>query len=179
MTTRLTVPPAVEPITLAALKLRCRVDHDADDSILTGHIVTAREECEKLTQRALITQTHVQTLDRFSDAFRIDWPRLQSVTSIKYDDVDGAEQTLDPASYIVDTASEPGYVVPAVLTEWPNVIDRINAIRVTYICGYGDAAADVPQSLRDWILCYAEQLYMRCIDFSKLPRVDRYVVLSY
>ena len=179
MTTRLITPPAVEPVTLAALKLRCRVDHDEDDSILTGHIVTARQECEQRTQRALVTQTHRQTVDRFSDAFKLDWPPLQSVTSIKYDDTDGNEQTLDSASYIVDTASEPGYVVPAVLTEWPDIIDRINAIRVTYVAGYGDAAADVPQALRDWILCYAEQLYTRCIDFAKLPRIDRYVVVNY
>src|SRR6185295_4859943 len=52
-----------------------------------------------------------------SGAIEIPWPPLQSVTSIKYLDANGQEQTLPPADYTVDTISEPGLVIPA--TAWP------------------------------------------------------------
>lgn len=49
--------PAVEPITLTEAKLHCKVDLTTDDDLITPLIVAAREEIERRTWRALITQT--------------------------------------------------------------------------------------------------------------------------
>ena len=63
-------PPATEPITLTEAKAQCRVDGTAEDALLTIYIQAAREQCERLIGRKLITQTVEQRLDAFPDAAR-------------------------------------------------------------------------------------------------------------
>lgn len=79
-------------------------------------------------------------------------PPLQAVLSITYYDDAGAQQTLDPSQYVVDTYSKPARVVPAPNVTWPATQTRLNAVEVTFRCGYGDAAANVPEGIRNWML---------------------------
>lgn len=80
------------------------------------------------------------------------FPPLQTVDSIKYyDSVTQALTTLDPSQYIVDNVSEPARITPAYGVTWPSTLNRINAVQVTFTCGYG-AASDVPQGIKNWML---------------------------
>lgn len=151
--------PASEPLTLAEAKLHCRVDGTDEDALITALIIAAREQAEHETGRALVTQTWELVLDAFPEAFVLRKSPVQSVTSLKYlDSATGAEQTLDPADYLLDKDSEPSYVVPAYGKAWPYSREVPNAVRVRYICGYGLAVA-VPQAIKQWMLLAIGTMY--------------------
>ena len=154
-------PPTSEPVTPAEAKASpsFRVVGSTDDADITVLVKAAREMAEAITRRALITQTLELVLDGFpTGGIELYCPPIQSVTSIKYIDTDGAEQTLDPLLYSVDDDSEPGLIVPTYGETWPATRDEVNAVRVRYVAGYG-AAADVPAAIKTWIKMRAGTLY--------------------
>ena len=193
----LTVPPAVEPVSLAMAKSHLRVDYDDDDLLITGLITAAREQVEQKMQQAIYTQTYVLSLDQFnygdwrstipverrnplkfsalweSQALRLPMPRLIEVLSITYLDVSGATQTLDPSQYVVDASSCPARIVPAASLTWPTTDYYIpGSVRVTYTAGcYGDGvtADTCPQSIRFAILMLVAHLYKQRAATSDKP----------
>jgi uncharacterized phiE125 gp8 family phage protein len=130
------------------------VDTTADNALITALIVAAREEVERRTWRALMTQTLELVIDEWPSGGVIELPRppLQSVSSITYRTSDGETLTLAATDYVVAADGTPGRVVLADGVGWPN--DELwpaEAIRVRYVAGHG-AAASVPQSLRQAML---------------------------
>lgn len=86
-------------------------------------------------------------------------PPLQSVDSISYyDQATGVLTLLDPSQYIVDDVSEPARITPAYGTSWPATQNRINAVEVTFTCGFG-APSDVPEGIQNWVLIRVGTLY--------------------
>lgn len=153
MTLKLISGPATEPVTLAEAKVQCRVDSDitTEDALISALITAAVQQCEHELGRALITQTWEQVLDEFPAAeLPLDKPDAKSVVSVKYLDTTGVEQTLAPSAYYVDLDTMPGWVLPAVDTDWPDTYDSANAVRVRFTTGYGDASA-VPAGIKAWI----------------------------
>lgn len=158
-----TTPPAAEPLTLAEAKAHLRVDDDVneDDAMIASLIVAAREYAEVYTGRALITQEWQYVMDEFPrrhlygeripHEFRLPKPKLQSVQSITYTANDGTPTTLDPAMYVVDTASIVGRIALAHGQWWPDALRQANAVTVAFTCGYGDAAA-VPAGIKQAML---------------------------
>ena len=146
--------PTETPIDLATAKAHTRVIGTAQDTLITLYIEAAPANLDGkdgLLGRALVTQTWEYSLDSFeSQAIEIPLPPLQSVTSIKYLDTSGIEQTLSSARYTVDTASEPARVVVDA-DGWPDTYDSANAVTIRFVCGYGAATA-VPSSLKAAIL---------------------------
>jgi uncharacterized phiE125 gp8 family phage protein len=150
----LVAPPAAEPVTLAEAKKHCRIDTDADDELVTRLIVEAREWAEAYTARAFVKQDRAMIRQHApAGAFYVARPPLIAVTSIKYLDAAGALQTLDPAGYVASTslAAAP-MVAPAHGAAWPAVRAGVGAFQVYYQAGYGPAAADVPEGIRQGIL---------------------------
>lgn len=147
-----TVAPAAEPITLAEAKAHLRVDASTEDTLITLLIGQAREEAESLTGRALVTQTWKLTLTAFpDDSLQLKPSPLASVSEISYLDGDGVRQILANTEYQVITDELIGRVVPAYGKTWPacRVVD--DSVRVSFVAGYGAAAA-VPQSVKIWML---------------------------
>lgn len=158
--------PVVEPLTLAEAKLFLRVDGTADNALITGMIVAARQFVETYTRRALVTQTWDCQYQGFMDTQRpLYVPRapLQSVTSITYLDEDGDVQTLDSSYYSVWTFSGPtagrGYIelndditLPSLYT------DALYPVTVRAVCGYG-AASTVPDGLKAAMYLMLGDLY--------------------
>lgn len=155
----LTSAPAAEPVSLAEAKLHCKVDGSDDDTLLTALIVAARRLAEQQTGRALVTQTWKQTFDAFPlAALALERPPLQSVTSVKYYDPAGVQQTLDAGAYTVHTSSQLGLVAPAAGTCWPSTQVRLEAVEIVFVAGYGAAAA-VPQEVKQWMLLHVGTWY--------------------
>jgi len=151
--------PAQEPVTLAEALEHLREDAGVADAYVTSLITAARTACEERIERTLISTEWKLTLDSFPDAIVLHRPPVISVASVKYLDAEGVEQTLDPADYLLDSVSEPGYLVPAPGKAWPDTQDRINAVTVTYTAGYGVTAASVPKPLTQWILLAIGEMY--------------------
>ena len=158
--------PAIEPLTLQEAKSHLRVTASDDDSLILALITAVRQSLEGRfgeLQRALITQTWDWYYDVDSPippaALIIPLPPLQSVTSIKYIDVDGVLQTWDAAKYTVDATSLRGRVTPAWGESWPEARCTINAIIVRFVAGFGATAADVPAPIRHAMLLQIAHLY--------------------
>lgn len=96
---------------------------------------------------------------RSLDEIYLPLPPLVSVDSVTYFDETGASQTLDPSTYVVDPVSEPARLVPVPGTSWPATQRRVNAVSVTFTCGYGAAGTAVPAGIRIWMLMMAGTLY--------------------
>lgn len=156
----LVTPPAAEPVSLSEAKAHLRVTDTGEDSLITSFIAAARGWVEDFTQRALITQTWDYKLDAFVGTMEIPLPPLQSVTSIKYFDTAGVEQTLASTEYTVDTAAERGLVRLAYGKSWPATHVQANAVTIRFIAGYGAAAA-VPGTIKAACLLLLGELYAR------------------
>lgn len=166
---QITTEPTVEPVTLAEAKLHLRgVDHSDEDNLITSLIKAARQWCEEYQNRAYITQTITWKLDRFPREFIVPRPKLQSVTSIKYIDADGSEQTLDSSYYNVDIYSEPARIALAYGQSWPLLRGDINSVEVIFVAGYGDAANDVPDKTKAAMKLLIAHLYEHREDVSTL-----------
>ncbi|MBB5066148.1 head-tail connector protein [Granulicella mallensis] len=184
---QLVTPPAIEPVTLIQAKAQLRVVFSNDDDLISASITAAREMCEQLLNRAIYNQTYVLSLDQFnygdwrstvpmdrrnplrfsslwdSMALRLPMPRLVSVTSITYLDVNGTQQTLDPSTYNVDNTSEPARIVPSINLTWPTTDYYIpGSVRVTFVAGsYGDGVTvdTCPQLIKQAILLLVSHFY--------------------
>jgi uncharacterized phiE125 gp8 family phage protein len=154
MTTKSTTPPAALAVSLAAAKESLRIDagDTALDASITLWIKGITLEAEHQLGRSLINQGWRLSLDAFPDALRLDHPPTVSVESVKYFDTNNVQQTLDPADYMVDKITEPGYIVPAAGKAWPDTFDRIHAVEVNYTAGYGSTEADVPVNVQLYVL---------------------------
>lgn len=160
---RLKTAAANEPVSLAEAKLHCRVDHDDEDLYLQDLITAAREHVEQVVlNRALLTQTWELFLDRFpgEGEIRLPLPPLQSVTGIYYTPDGDVEQMFAAANYAVDTVSEPGRIVLQRDASWPgDTLSVVNGVRIEFVAGYGDAAADAPGPVRRALLLLIGDLY--------------------
>lgn len=157
MSTRLIVPPAGLAVSMAAAQLAARVDVDEKgksplDAEIEQAIRTYTAEAETITKRAVIQQTWRTTLDRFGASIMLSKSRVLKVDHVKFYDAAGVQRTLDPEDYEVDAESEPGYVVPAPTKAWPVTANRINAVEVQYMAGYGPDETAVPDGIKGFIL---------------------------
>jgi uncharacterized phiE125 gp8 family phage protein len=158
MAIRLIAGPGEEPITLDEAKLHLRVDVTAEDTLINGLIIAARQAAEQATGRALMQQTWELALDCFPDEIRLQMPPLQSVSSVKYLDQDGVLQTLATSEYLVNDYKEPARIVLAYGKSWPSTRDQENAVLVRFVAGYADADA-VPQEIKQWMLMLIGSMY--------------------
>lgn len=151
MPEKLITAPVSEPITLAQAKAHLRVTGNAEDELISSLIVAARDLCESETGRALMSQTWELSQDNFCNEMKLGRAPVSSVTSIKYSDANGAEQTLASTEYVLDNASNSmSRVVIAPNKSWPQVYNGINNVRVRYVAGYANADA-VPEALKQWM----------------------------
>lgn len=136
--------PAMEPVSLAEIKAHLRVIGTDEDGTISAYLQTAHEMCELESRRAFITQTLTLSLEMWPIYDRILLPRppLQSITSVTYVDYANVTHTMPASDYLADTSSEPGRLILAYDKSWPTATLRPGpAITITFVAGYGNAAA--------------------------------------
>lgn len=159
MALRRTVDAATEPVSTAEAKAHMHVTSSAEDTVINAMIKAARMQCENELGRSLITQTWQKTIDRFPDAIELPYPPIIAVSEVTYvDPTTELATVLTVSSYTADTASEPGWLVPAYGYDWPETLEVINAVTVTYTAGFG-GANDVPQAIKQWILMQVAAMF--------------------
>ena len=163
---RISVEPATEPVTATEAKTRLDIGSTAHDDEITAKIIAARQQLEACCNIALITQTRVMKFDCFPAIIRPDRPPLIAVTSLAYTDTSGDSQTLDVSKYSTDNHMRPGRIVPSYGNTWPSTYSDLNAVTLTYTCGFGENASDVPATLREAILFMVGAMFEGC-DESK------------
>lgn len=176
-----TVAPAVAPLTLAELKSQCRVDHVDDDNDLQAFLDAAIDTLDGysgILGRALVNQTWRKDFPCFFDGMRIPLEPYVSCV-ITYYDVDNASQTLSTDVYAVATDARGPFVSLKVGQSWPTTYDRIDAVSITFVAGYGAAASGVPARIRNAIRLHGAHLYKyREMDApSDYTKTDTYTAL--
>jgi hypothetical protein len=163
--------PMLEPVTLGQAKKQCVVadTFTDDDEFLSGLIVAARQHVERnITFRPIFPRRMRRTLDFFpypnydgtinpNDrhvlygeywhqlAIRLPRPPALSVETIKYIDLAGEWQTLDPSLWRVDLESEPARIVPKPGAYWPYTQSWLpGSVSIEYTAGaYTDLVSEL------------------------------------
>lgn len=138
-----------QPVTRAMAEAQCRLNAGDADALLDALIVAARQLAEQKTGRSFSPQTWELVMDAFPDEIALHNGPVMAVTSVKYLDASGVEQTLASDAYRVDAASLPGRIMPS--ASWPATGALPNAVRVRYQAGL---PVDDPTlgALRLWML---------------------------
>jgi len=130
------ITPPTEPVTLADARLHLRVTDTSEDTLIASLTTAAREYCEHYLQRSIGSQTLELALDEFPEgAIELEHGPCISITSIKYIDTTGVEQTLAGAAYTLDDYSHKSWAVRAYGTEWPDTLEAANVVKVRYVAG--------------------------------------------
>ena len=182
---RIDTAPAVEPVTADELRTHLREESETlPDAEAEALIKGARQWIEDKVGVAFITQTWVLTMDRWPSGRNAWWdgvreghiniidnsghlidveiPRwpMQSISGINVYDEDGDATAVTVADvFDVDTSSIPARISLQRGATWPIALRANNAIEITYVSGYGDAASDIPHPLKRAVKQLAAALY--------------------
>lgn len=156
MSLHLITAPTDLPITVNQARSRLKIDSAAEDEYIE-FLITALTNLidggEGVLGHCLCRQTWEYRIAGFP-CFRLELPLppLASVTSIKYLDTSGVEQTLSSSAYVViDQGANPAIIQPATGYSWPaTMCDRPDAVRILYIAGY--LTANIPPAIIAWML---------------------------
>lgn len=151
----LVTAPSVEPVSLADAKAHLRVDGTDENSLITALITAARQFVENHCEIALVTQTLRMTLPAFADAIQLERPPVTGITQIEYVSTAGTVVTvLNAGNNLWRLSAGPmrPIVTPYFNTSWPDTAAVPDAVKITYTAGYGAAATDVPQAIRQAML---------------------------
>lgn len=133
------------PITAEDLKTDIlNFQNDLDNiSLLEFNIEAATNWLQESTARQFMQATWMQTFDCWPGRHLVfDMAPVASVSSVKYYDVDGVQQTLSSSYYWVDTRSRPPRLTFKPSFSEPSLEDgRPGAIEVTFVAGYANVAA--------------------------------------
>jgi uncharacterized phiE125 gp8 family phage protein len=152
--------PAIEPVSVADLRLFGRISSDVTDATLTPLIVSARKQAEKLQNRAFVTQTWDLVFDSFPTCpIRIPMPPLISLVSVTITSITGAVTTMTLTDFVVDSSGGCGQISLKYNKYWPSVITERAGVVIRFTCGYGAAAANVPDDLQKAVAVGALWLY--------------------
>lgn len=158
-------PVSAEPVSLQEARTQCKLvdgDDTTHDALITGLITAARESAEHYTQRALAPVTLEAALDEFpacDASFNLPMPPVVSITSIKYTDTAGAEQTLDEDAYDLSTYGDSRKVYLINGYSWPATKCVPDAVRVRFVAGYdnpADADPELPSAVKSAMLLHIE-----------------------
>lgn len=160
MTTTKLIPATTWAITVDQVKAQARFDAADEDTLIERLIAAAHDYAETELQRSIMPTTWVKRLPCFPcGGIELLFPTVSAVSHVKYYDSAGTLTTLDTSLYQTDLYRLPALVAPAPGTTWPSTqLDRLNAVQVTYVAGWADAAA-VPSSVKTWLLLYATHLF--------------------
>jgi uncharacterized phiE125 gp8 family phage protein len=185
--TILVAGPSAEPITYGQVIDHLRItsfDEETDGGSIENIdrlIEAVRDDAQDFTGRKFITQTWYYYLDKWPTENYIELPfnPVQLISSIKYTDMDGTERTLTlTTDYLVDTVSLKNRIVLSYLGFWPTyTLHPVNPIKIEFICGYGDAAEDVPARIRQAMLIQIADLFenpQTIVQGQAFQRLDTY-----
>ncbi len=156
-----TASPSVEPVTLAEIKSFVRITTGVEDSIINALITSARITAEKYCNRAFIERTFELFTDFPPMAQSLEFPLspISVITKVSSFAKDDTETVFNVSNYHTDLVGVPPRIVLKESGTWPTNTRNTNGFKVTFTAGYGDAASDVPASIKDAIKVIVAHLW--------------------
>lgn len=152
----LVTAPTADAVTLSQAKKQCEIaefDPTHDDHFL-ALIDRAREELEIDCDMCICPQTWRVYTDDMEDEMQLQKGPIQSITSIKYYDINNVQQTLSTSIYGFDVANRT--IRLKYNQSWPSTITRWDAWEITYLCGY----SNVPPMAQQAMLILIEKYFL-------------------
>lgn len=152
-------PPGASPVTLSEVKDHIEVEDDDRDALIQRLLdaAVAYVDATGVLGQAMITQTWAQTGYGWRDRVDLTITPVQSLSAVKYYDTDNVEQTATLSDFRLIGGARSSYVEP--VGSWPQTFDRPDALRLEYVAGYGDAASDVPENIRNAVCTLAGHFF--------------------
>ncbi len=187
---QVTTPPAALPVPLSLARAQCNIEpnNTIDDEQLTFYLNAACEDFQRWTGCCLVTQTLTMTSDDFPypflELYIPNFP-IQSITSLTYLDSGGNVTTVPTSVYSLDNAMRQPKLYLKWAQFWPPQRPIQNAIRLTFVAGYGtlaDSPQTIPYAAQRAILLLTEHYYSHRaaysdgIDVSEVPTQIRQAV---
>lgn len=153
--------PSASPVSLTEAKAQMRVEGTDDDTIIQRLIdaAVAFVDVQGVLGRAMITQTWGEWLAPNPSTVILSLGPVQSVSAIKYYDVDGVLQTATLSDFNVFGTPNRITITPKSGKAWPVTQTRDDAIKIEYVIGYGDSSASVPQTVRHGLMMLVAHWY--------------------
>ncbi|MCM2291899.1 head-tail connector protein [Allorhizobium sp. BGMRC 0089] len=150
--------PAAEPMTLAEIKAQLKIDTTDEDDFLSGLILAARTFLEAETGLCLITRSLRLYLDDWPSGAVVGLTRfpVQAVTALTVYDEDGNESSISLDGHMLDGQARPARLW---LKSRPEPGRPLNGIEIDFTAGFGDAATDVPDTLRRALALHVAAMY--------------------
>lgn len=152
------ISEGLNPITLTEAKNHLRAETCEEDRLINSQINAATKWAEHFTNRKFAQTVIRMDMNGFPSCIELELGPVQGITSIVYDDIDGAEQTLAADQYELDDRT----VRPAYGVTWPSARSHWNSVRVTYGVGYYEGspiAANLPDDIKAGVLLVVGDLY--------------------
>ena len=167
-----TVDPIANAVSTALVEQLLYLSANESALVVANAIESAILKVEQDTDRSLITQEWVMTLDRFPSTFwensvrHYDYTtifipkgKVQSVVSLKYIDTAGDEQELvEDVDFKLTKVGDEARIEP--IDSYPATLTTINdAVTLTWVSGYGDADTDVPAWTKQAVLLLCKEYF--------------------
>jgi len=142
--------PAAEPVSLGEAKAFLRVETSDDDDVITALVAGSRIHVEAQTRRALITQSWRISADNWplDGRLAVRPAPLQSLDAVRVHDAGGVARAIDTSAFVLDLAASVVAFAPWALPPPGRIVA---GIEIDVTVGYGGAASDVPEPLRQAI----------------------------
>lgn len=150
--------PVSEPVSLTEAKLRLRVEHDAEDSLIGALIAASREILERSLGRALMSRTLRQTFSAEEARGRTLDLAYSPLAQII------AARAGEEAVPVLHTQADPARIALGPVPSGRELI-------IDYIAGHAQISA-VEQSLRDVILAMVARAYNQRDEALNLPEAS-------
>lgn len=162
----LTGAPIV-PVSLDEMKAQARVDPTitSEDTYFTMLAKAAVTAAENYMRRDLINKTYYAFMNNFpwssSTGIELTRSKLQSITAIQYL-VSGVLQTVSSSTYYITNNTDFGSIYLVNGQGWPADTDvRKQAVRITFVAGYGTLATDIPEEIKIGLLNHITFMYQQ------------------
>lgn len=154
-------PPIEMPVSLELVKQHLRVDHDDDDELIEQYIAAAVgmfDGWNGSLHRCLVSQELEQAYARFSECMEIPLGDVIELIELTYLDSSGDTQTLSINDFQSINRGGKNYLIAPNGYSFPQTLVAVNAIRLKYKAGFGDAAK-VPTAIKQAILLTVGHFY--------------------
>lgn len=149
------VTPPTHGLDLDLVKAHLRVDHDDDDALIGAYVDAAVSHIDGphgWLDRAVWPQTLELRQDVFGSPTRLPYGPATAITSVKYVDPNGTEQTLASNQYVLTSAGDLDLAYNAA---WPTLRGDAEGVRIRYAAGY----ASLPPAILSAVLLMVGDLY--------------------
>lgn len=144
----------IEPVTLEAAKLQCRVDFEDDDIMIAGLVSAGRDHVENYCGVNFAQRRLSASCETFRALQELPFSPVQGIVSIAYVDITGVARTVPAEAYSLQSDPYDASIKLRTGNSWP-AIQAGSSIKLVANVGFDK----VPDAVRHAILLFISDAY--------------------